>query len=68
MHFEPATFELPKALQGRMPQPAASDEGLARRTFLKMAGAAGFALGAFPQAAMAQQGAAPAAGLKPTQI
>lgn len=69
MHFEPTTFELPKALQRLLPQPAMPDEGMARRTFLKVAGASGFALGAFPLAATAQQNGAPAAeGLKPTQM
>lgn len=67
MHFEPTTFELPKALQGLLPQPA-PDEGMARRTFLKMAGATGFALGAFPLAATAQQNGTPPAGLKPSQM
>ncbi|WP_423460347.1 molybdopterin cofactor-binding domain-containing protein [Ottowia sp. VDI28] len=41
-----------------------------RRTFLKLATASGFALGAFPAAVLAQdgaQGAAAAGGLKPTQ-
>ena len=42
-------------------QPAA--RGMARRTFLKLAGATGFALGAFPLAATAQDAAAE--GLKP---
>ena len=48
--------------------PAAAPQGLARRSFLKMATASGFALGVFPIAATAQQAAAPADGLKPTQL
>lgn len=68
MHFEPTTFELPKVLQGLLPQPAAPEEGMARRTFLKLAGATGFALGAFPLAATAQQNGPQAEGLKPTQM
>jgi isoquinoline 1-oxidoreductase beta subunit len=66
--------ELPRALQRLMAQPSTSsdtDEAatLPRRSFLKMAGAGGLVLGAFPHLAMAQaDGAAPAAGgLKPTQ-
>lgn len=44
------------------------DTGLARRSFLKLATASGFALGAYPLMATAQQPAAPAAtGLKPDQ-
>ena len=67
MHFESSTFALPKALQQLLPQPAVPEEGMARRSFLKVAGAAGFALGVFPLSASAQQGGAPAEGLKPTQ-
>jgi isoquinoline 1-oxidoreductase subunit beta len=71
MHFEPTTFELPKNLQMLMasgrPQGDAS-EGLPRRSFLKLSVASGFALGAFPLGALAQQdGAKPPAGLKPLQ-
>lgn len=40
-------------------------EGLARRTFLKVSAASGFALGAFPLVAAAQGAAAAPAGLKP---
>ncbi len=70
--YDPAS-ELPRALQKmlarRDDQPATA---LPRRSFLKLAGAGGFALGAFPAAlsttAHAQAGAAPAsAGLKPQQ-
>lgn len=65
--------ELPRALQRLMTQPPADALGeaatLPRRSFLKMAGAGGLVLGAFPHLAMAQDdGAKPAAGgLKPTQ-
>ncbi|MGJ7608695.1 molybdopterin cofactor-binding domain-containing protein [Variovorax sp. LT1R20] len=65
--------ELPRALQRLMAQPPTdgADEAatLPRRSFLKMAGAGGLVLGAFPHLAMAQaDGAKPAAGgLKPTQ-
>ena len=68
MHFDPTSLELPRALQRLLPQPAESGEGLARRTFLKLAGATGFALGAFPLAASAQQNETPSGGLKPTQM
>jgi len=66
--------QLPKGLQAlaRQAQGASENgamEGLHRRSFLKVATAGGFALGAFPLLAQAQ-GAAPAAAasaLKPTQ-
>jgi len=68
MHFEPHASELPKVLQALLADAApAADEGLPRRSFLKLATAGGFALGAFPLAVTAQQ-AAPSDGLKPTQI
>ncbi|HSI53881.1 MAG TPA: xanthine dehydrogenase family protein molybdopterin-binding subunit [Ramlibacter sp.] len=68
MNFDTTTFELPGVLQRR---DRAGDDSSAvaempRRTFLKVATASGFALGAFPLATMAQ-GTPPAAGLKPTQ-
>jgi isoquinoline 1-oxidoreductase subunit beta len=68
MHFDNKTFDLPHMLQRRG---GAEDETplageMPRRTFLKVATASGFALGAFPLAATAQSGA-PADGLKPTQ-
>ena len=67
MHFDTATFELPNVLQRRGDAADdASAAGMPRRTFLKVATASGFALGAFPLAAVAQ-GAAPAAGLKATE-
>ena len=67
MHFDTSTFDLPNMLQRRGDGrddgfQAAAD--MPRRTFLKVATASGFALGAFPLAACAQ---APADALKPTQ-
>jgi len=65
--------DLPRALQRLMAQPSTDEANeaatLPRRSFLKMAGAGGLVLGAFPHLAMAQaDGAKPAAGgLKPTQ-
>jgi len=71
MNFDTTTFELPQMLRRRGDD---ADHGLQtagddmpRRTFLKVATAAGFALGAFPLAATAQSTAPPAGGLKPTQ-
>jgi len=64
------TSELPRALQrliaASQPDAAAA---LPRRSFLKLAGVGGLAIGAFPHTAMAQaDGAAkPAGGLKPSQ-
>ena len=66
--------QLPKglqalSLQGQDAPESGANAGLQRRSFLKVATAGGFALGAFPLLAQAQ-GAAPAAaasGLKPTQ-
>ncbi|QGW81978.1 xanthine dehydrogenase family protein molybdopterin-binding subunit [Variovorax paradoxus] len=67
-HIVPS--ELPRALQRLMAasQPDAT-AALPRRSFLKLAGVGGFAIGAFPHMAMAQaDGAAkPAGGLKPSQ-
>ena len=64
-----STHELPRALQKMLAR--GDDTATAeppRRSFLKLAGAGGFALGAFPGLALAQAGGAPAApGLKPTQ-
>lgn len=79
MHFEPsavatARHHMPKNLLALMDKAqAATDsiandtaDGMARRTFLKVTAASGFALGAFPLAATAQgAGAAAPAGLKP---
>lgn len=70
MHFDTTTPALPKALQAMLAAQAPADEaasGVGRRSFLKLAAAGGFALGAFPLAAGAADDAAPAAGLKPTQ-
>jgi isoquinoline 1-oxidoreductase beta subunit len=76
MHFNPTdSSELPRHIQALMARSApipANEEGLQRRSFLKMTAATGFtaggfALGAFPLAAAAQDAAKPAAGLKPLQ-
>ena len=71
MHFDTTTAaaELPRALQAMLARNAGEPApGIARRSFLKVSAAGGFALGAFPLATLAQTaGAAPAAGLKPTQ-
>jgi isoquinoline 1-oxidoreductase beta subunit len=66
MHIDPTLTQLPKALQALLmrDQPVA-DAGMARRSFLKLGAAGGFALGAFPLVALAQ--GAPAAGLTPAQ-
>ena len=72
MHLQNHTAEqirthLPPALVHRL-QNAEPADGIARRSFMKMAAVSGFALGAYPLMASAQQGAAPAvAGLKPDQ-
>ena len=65
MHFDPALSELPKGLLqlALADSEAGAITGLPRRSFLKLAGISGFALGAFPLTACAQ---APG-GLKPTQ-
>ncbi|WP_435532066.1 molybdopterin cofactor-binding domain-containing protein [Roseateles amylovorans] len=63
------TLEMPRALRELMTRELA-ESGTApmpRRSFLKMAGAGGLALGAFPHLASAQADAPAAAGLKPTQ-
>ena len=79
MHFEPsavaaARHHMPKNLLALMDKAqVATDliandaaDGMARRTFLKVTAASGFALGAFPLAATAQgAGAGAPAGLKP---
>ncbi|OSZ71140.1 xanthine dehydrogenase family protein molybdopterin-binding subunit [Hydrogenophaga sp. IBVHS1] len=72
MHLQHHTADqirahLPPALAHRLGD-AEALEGIARRSFLKIATASGFALGAYPLMANAQQGAAQAAtGLKPDQ-
>lgn len=63
---------LPKGLQALARRQAGdaadADDGLPRRSFLKLAAGSGFALGAFPLMASAQgSGAAAAGGLKPTE-
>ena len=72
MHFDSASPELmdqlPKGLLARVERSQGASksiatEGLARRSFLKLGAASGFALGAFPLVAGAQ--AAAPAGLKP---
>lgn len=60
--------ELPRALQQLLERNAPIAEGpvtLPRRSFLKLAGAGGLALGVFPAGALADEAAKPAAGLKP---
>ncbi|WGT65265.1 xanthine dehydrogenase family protein molybdopterin-binding subunit [Variovorax paradoxus] len=67
-HIDPS--ELPRALQRLLAASQPDDAAaLPRRSFLKLAGVGGLAIGAFPHMAMAQaDGAAKAAGgLKPTQ-
>ncbi|TYL95882.1 xanthine dehydrogenase family protein molybdopterin-binding subunit [Bradyrhizobium rifense] len=61
--------ELPRALQHMMERDQTATKPLPRRSFLKLAGATGLALGAFPHIAMAEAaGSGKAAGaLKPTQ-
>lgn len=78
MHFEPDAVQahLPRHLKALWERDAFladpsgttdTADGLARRSFLKVAAASGFALGAFPLSASAQFDAATPAGLKPTQ-
>ena len=74
MHFsnDTATAALPKALQALVnaDAPADAPAALPRRSFLKVAAAGSFALGAFPLAAKTSDDPAPAAaagGLKPAQ-
>ncbi|CAN5565334.1 xanthine dehydrogenase family protein molybdopterin-binding subunit [soil metagenome] len=69
MHFNPTTFELPKHLQSLLARESgalATNEGMPRRSFLKITAAGGFALGAFPLVATATDAAKPA-GLKALQ-
>ncbi len=66
MNFDPTSFELPRQLRALLDTDAAA--GLPRRSFLKLGAVSGFALGAFPLAASAQDAAKPAAaGLKPIE-
>ena len=72
MHLQDHTAEqirahLSPALADRLEDPDAA-EGIPRRHFMKMAAVTGFALGAVPLGADAQQAAAPAPpGIKPNQ-
>lgn len=66
----PNTFtdELPRALQNLIARARpVGPAPMSRRSFLKLAGASGLALGAFPQGALAQAAAAPTDALKPNQ-
>ena len=82
MHFEPHALQgqaqhfMPKHLQALVDKAQGAinsealnaSDGVARRTFLKVSAASGFALGAFPLVSAAQGAAAAApAGLKPHQ-
>lgn len=61
-------LELPRALQHLLARHRIDDAApLRRRSFLKLAGAGGLALGAFPHLATAQSPGQPAGALKPTQ-
>nr|WP_060985584.1 xanthine dehydrogenase family protein molybdopterin-binding subunit [uncultured Acidovorax sp.] len=63
-----APHELPRALQHLIERDRPTDlAALPRRSFLKLAGVSGFALGAFPLLADAQANPAAPVGLKPTQ-
>jgi isoquinoline 1-oxidoreductase subunit beta len=63
-----APHDLPRALQHLLERDQKTDTAaLPRRSFLKLAGASGFAIGAFPLLADAQPGGATPAGLKPSQ-
>src|SRR5689334_22627792 len=60
--------EFPRALQQMLARGQAEHGAtLPRRSFLKLAGASGLALGAFPLLARAQPAGQAAVGLKPTQ-
>jgi isoquinoline 1-oxidoreductase beta subunit len=60
--------ELPHAVQRLMARSQADETtALPRRSFLKLAGAGGLALGAFPHLAFAQTAGQAASGLKPTE-
>ena len=68
MHFDPVTLamardQMPKGLlalveRAQGASKTIADEGLPRRSFLKMGVASGFALGAYPLVATAQDGKA----------
>lgn len=75
MHFESLSGEqlqslLPPALAHRLREETEAPSGVPRRTFLKVATASGFALGAFPLLANTEQTVAPAAAtsLKANQL
>lgn len=59
--------DLPRAFQRLMAQGKSAPATLPRRSFLKLAGASGLALGAFPHVAMGQTAATASTMLKPTQ-
>lgn len=62
--------ELPRALQYMREREVANSSGstaLKRRSFLKITGTTGLALGAFSSLAVSQEAGKPAAGLKPTE-
>ena len=68
MNFDQASFELPRQLRALLNTDEAA--GLPRRAFLKLTAVSGFALGAFPLAASAQDAAKPetkTTGLKPIE-
>jgi len=60
--------EMPRALQDMLEREQPKPTGmLPRRSFLKLTGVSGLALGAFPHLAMAQAGGADTSALKPTE-
>lgn len=64
-NIDPA--DLPRALQRLVEKTTNVPALLPRRSFLKLAGASGLALGAFPHVALGQAAGAAATTLKPTQ-
>ncbi|WNJ90797.1 xanthine dehydrogenase family protein molybdopterin-binding subunit [Bosea sp. 685] len=64
-NIDPA--DLPRALQRLVAQAKGKPATLPRRSFLKLAGASGLALGAFPHVALGQAAGAAATALKPAQ-
>ncbi|SFI31689.1 isoquinoline 1-oxidoreductase, beta subunit [Bosea sp. OK403] len=60
--------ELPRVLQRLIERDQPAPATLPRRSFLKLAGASGLALGAFPHVALSQPVGAAASALKPTQL
>ena len=68
MLIAPHSHEVPRALQHLLERDRAdAPTALPRRSFLKLAGATGLALGAFPHLAAAQATGAAASALKPTE-